>query len=140
MRCGLLAAAVLGLTLAACTGDDDGERKRAEAAAWCEVTSRVDGYFDETDGTRGLSGVITYDEAADWADAAPKDIRASTERAARILRQPAHQPRPPELADAREEIGAYAAEYCASPARCLADVEGNPRLPCIHKIEARRRR
>lgn len=136
----LLVVTVLGFALAACAGDDD-ERKRAEAAEWCEITSTIDGVFDETDGSSGPGAShIPVDQAAEWVDVAPKDIRSATERAARILRELATDPQHPDLAGAREEIGAYAADYCPTPARCIADVEGNPKFPCIHPIEARRRR
>lgn len=138
-RYALVVATVLGLTLAACTGDDDGERKRAEAAEWCEVTSHIDAVFNDTDGMRGMADRMPFDQAAEWVDVAPMEIRPSTERAARILRELPTDPPHPELAGARKEIGAYVAEHCPAPAPCISDVERNPRFPCIHPIEARRR-
>lgn len=128
---------VLALTLTACMGDD-GDQKRAEAAKWCEVTLRLDGYLDDTDEFRAYGDQIDYDQASDWVDSAPASVRDATQRAASILRTNATGPRPPDLAEARKEIGAYAAEYCSAPARCIADVEGNPRLPCIREIEEAR--
>jgi hypothetical protein len=136
-RLGAIAAIAVGFSVAGCAGDDDGERKRAEAAAWCQVTARVDRAFDDTEGEVVWTLPITYDVAEEWVETAPEEIRASTEQAARILREALTDPPHPDLAGARKEIGAYAAEYCAAPARCLGDVEGNPRLPCIHAFEQR---
>jgi hypothetical protein len=135
-----MATVVLGFSVAACAGDDDGERKRSEAAAWCKVTASVDRAFDDTEGRVVWTLPIPYDEAEEWVETAPEEIRASTERAAEILRQALTDPDHPDLVAARNEIGTYAAEHCAAPARCLADVEGNSRLPCIHPFEERRRR
>jgi hypothetical protein len=131
---------VVGFWTAGCTGGDDGERKRAQAAAWCQVTARVDRAFDDTKGQLAWTLPITYDVAEEWVETAPQEIRSSTERAARILREALTDPPDPDLAGARKEIGAFAAEYCPSPARCLADVEGNPRLPCIRPFDGSRRR
>jgi hypothetical protein len=131
-------AMVLALASAACMGDDE-ERKRAEAAEWCDVTLRLDDYLNGTDGTRTYTDQITYDQADEWIESAPEDIRGPTRQAALILRSLAIKPRPPALAEARKAIGFYAAEHCRAPARCLADVDGNPHLPCARRIEARGR-
>lgn len=134
----VVTAVAFGLT--ALMGDD-ADQKRGEAAEWCEVTLRLDDYFDDTDGMRAISAQIAYDTAAEWIDVAPSDIRESTERAARIMRDYSLLPRVPiELAHARKDIAAYAAEYCEAPAPCIEDVDGNSRLPCIHPIETRRGR
>jgi hypothetical protein len=133
-------AILVGFSVAACAGDDDGERKRAEVAAWCEVTMRVNRAFDDTQGQLEWTLPITFDVAEEWVETAPEEINSSTERAALILRKALTDPPHPDLAGARKEIGAYAAEYCPAPAECIADVEGNPRFPCIHPFEERRRR
>lgn len=125
------AATSLALAVSGCAGDD-GERKRAEAAEWCDVTLRHDQGWDDRDGSRAFTVVMSLDGATEWIEVAPEDIRSATERAARILQQASHQQNPRNLVEARKEIGAYAAEYCPTPARCIADVEGNPTLPCIN--------
>jgi hypothetical protein len=134
-RLAAILAMVVGLATAGCAGGDDGERKRAEAAAWCKVTAEVDRAFDDTKGELVWTLPITYDVAEEWLETAPEEIRSSTEQAARILREALTDPAHRDLVAARKEIGEYASEYCDAPARCLADVEGNPRLPCIHPFE-----
>lgn len=134
----VLAVAAMGLTLSACSGDD-GE-KRTEAAEWCKVTLQHDQAWDDRDGTRAYTVQMSLDGATEWIDVAPEEIRPATERAGRILQQATYQQNARDLAEARREIGAYAAEYCPTPARCIADVGGNPTLPCIDRIETGRRR
>jgi hypothetical protein len=130
---------VVACWIAGCTGGDDGERKRAEAAAWCRVTAEVDRAFDDTQGQLAWTLPITYDVAEEWVESAPDEIRVMTERAARVLREPLTDPANGNLQAARKEIGAFADDHCAVRARCLEDVDGNPRLPCIHPLEARGR-
>jgi hypothetical protein len=139
-RSGGFVLLVFGLWIAGCAGGDDGEQKRAEAAAWCRVTGEVDRAFDDTQGQLAFTLPITYDVAEEWVEAAPKDIRVMTEQAARILREPLTDPANPDLQIARRDIGKFADDYCPVPARCLEDVEGNPRLPCVHPFEEERRR
>jgi hypothetical protein len=127
-------AAVLAMT--GCAGDDS-KQKRAEAAEWCRITAGFESAFDQrTFRARGLSGPgssqIPWDRAAEWVDVAPREIRASTERAALILRELPTDPPHPDLKQARVEIADYAQDNCPKPVACIGDVEGNPRFPCIH--------
>lgn len=128
----MLGLAVVSLLAAGCMGGDDGDRRRVEAAEWCDVTATIESLVDDRDGMRAQASQIEFDRAAEWVDVAPADIRVSTERAARILREASFRPRPAELMQARTEIAEYAAEYCPAPVDCIADVERNPRFPCIH--------
>jgi hypothetical protein len=118
----VLAAA--GLAVSACGGGDDAEEKRVAAAEWCEVTAEFEREFV-------AYGTVPWDRASDWVDAAPEDIRDQTDRAARILREvPLKQPEA-ELREARIDIAEYAADYCAQPTPCIADVETYPKFPCV---------
>jgi hypothetical protein len=128
----MLAAMAVSLVVVGCMGGDEGDRKRAEAAEWCDTTAAIEGVLDDRDGMRAQASQIDFDQAAEWVDVAPADIRGSTERAARILREASFRPRSTELADSRREIAEYTAEYCPAPVDCIADVERNPRFPCIH--------
>lgn len=100
----MIVAIVLGLGVAACTGGDDGERKRAEAAEWCHVTARVD--------SRPDWDVIDFDLAAEWMESAPDDIRSATQHAARIRRELTKDPKPAALVEAEREITAYKKDNC----------------------------
>jgi hypothetical protein len=128
----LLGITGLVVALTGCSGDD-GDRRRAEAAAWCKATLQLEAYFDDRDGMRAVSAQISVTAGADWVDAAPPDIRDATERAASIMSRYNLLPEPPaDLGDARKEIAEYAADHCDEPVDCIADVERNLRLPCIN--------
>jgi hypothetical protein len=101
-RLGLLVSTLLVFAFSACGGDDD---RSVEAAEWCRITEQLNRILASN--TPGIS----VDFAGEWAEAAPNDIRASTERAARMLTTIYGQdhPRFPEV---REQISSYQAEHC----------------------------
>lgn len=122
--------ALMLLVLAACSGDDS-DRKRTEAAEWCKQALYLDGYFDNGDGRTTPSAQINYTTAAEWVDKAPSDIRDATERFATFQKQADVKPeQPDDYADVREQIAQYAEDHCPEPLTCIADVDGNLRLPC----------
>ena len=57
--------------------------------------------------------MIDYDLADEWMESAPDDIRDMTERAARIRRELAKDPKPPALVEAEREIATYKEETCS---------------------------
>lgn len=127
----LLATAFLVFVSVGCTGGD-GDGDRAAAAEWCRITTELDRAFDSRNRSGPTDAQITYDRAAEWVDSSPEDIRPATNRAAGILRQLPTDPPHPELADARVDIAEYAEQNCEEPTSCFADVERNPKFPCLN--------
>jgi hypothetical protein len=132
MRGRRLSAFVLILLVAtACTGSDS-DRRRTEAAEWCEQALYLDSFFDNGDGQVTPSAQITVTTASDWVEKAPSDIRDATERFATIHTRIDLTPQlPGDYGDVRRQISEYAQDYCPEPLDCIADVDGTPRLPCV---------
>ncbi len=97
-------AAALVLALVGCAGGDDDDQA---AADWCE---RSEYAFRAVD--NGYAPPISLDAADLWIEAAPDEIQASTEAAARFLRELRSTPFPQHYTDARAEMEAYAKDHC----------------------------
>ena len=115
---------VAGLAAASACGGDDTEAKRVAAAEWCGVTAEFEREF-------AAYATVPWDRASDWVDAAPEEIRDQTDRAARILREVSGRQPAAELRPLRIEIAEYAADHCAQPTPCIADVDTYPKFPCV---------
>jgi hypothetical protein len=77
------------------------------------------------------SAQISYTTASEWADKAPSEIRDATDRFATIQKRFDITYRlPDDYREVRAQIAEYAEDHCPEPLTCIADVEGNPRLPC----------